>query len=61
MKVLKLRETLAKIAEMQHNQGDIASANALERLSKILESRNKDDVPKVADSIQQRRQARKGK
>jgi hypothetical protein len=61
MKVIKLRETLGKIAIMQQNQGDAATANALEKLSKILVSRNREDVHRMVDSIQQRRQARKVK
>ena len=55
MKVLKLRELLSKIARMQDGQGDAETANALEQLSEILKSRDKDDVCKTVDSIEQRR------
>lgn len=61
MKVIKLRATLGKIAEMQHRQGDAASGNALETLAEILKSRDKEDVSKIVDSIQQRRGFRRGR
>ena len=59
MKVQKMREVLRKIAEMQHKQGDAATGKALEMLSEILKPRDKDDVSKLVDSIQQRRGSRR--
>ena len=55
MKVHKLRETLLKIAEMQHHQGDTVAAKALEKLAEMLQKRDKDDVSKLVNTIQQRR------
>ncbi len=60
MKVKKLREVLGKIAEMQHGQGDAPASKALESLSEILKSRDKEDVAKMVDGIQQRRGLRRG-
>ena len=60
MKVQKLREVFGKIAGMQHRQGDAATGKALERLSEIIKTRDKDDVSKMVDGIQQRRGARRG-
>ncbi len=61
MKVLKLREVLGKIAEMQHRQGDAVSGNALEKLSEILKSRENEEVSKTVDSIHERRGLRRGR
>lgn len=60
MKVQKLRDVLEKIAKMQHRQGDVATGNALETLSEIIKTRDKEDVSKMVEGIQQRRGDRRG-
>ena len=56
MKVRKLREVLERIAEMQHRCGDDVTANYLKKLQEILQTSDKDEVSKMVDSIQQRRE-----
>ena len=58
MKVKKLRGVLGCAADMQRNLGDEGTSRFLQALGDALRTRDKEDVAKVIESIQQRRKER---
>jgi hypothetical protein len=58
MKIKKLRAILGSVADMQRNLGDEPTSRFLQALGDVLRPRDKEDVAKVIESIQQRRKER---
>jgi hypothetical protein len=58
MKVKKLRDILERLADMQNGLGDGATSQALKELGDVLRVRDREDVAKIVEGIQQRRRLR---
>lgn len=59
MKVKELRAVLASMADLQHHLGHEASSKALLQLGDVLSVRDREEVARVVENVQQRRSSRR--